>query len=92
MPSDFEELIRQQGARIRWYLAPILFAVVLSMLGGSHDRTGSYAPGPMGWALLAISAAVAAFAYGFCQWEIRRTLDPLLSRLKGLYAELIGGG
>jgi len=31
-----------------------------------------------------------AFAYWFCQREIRRTLGPLLSRLKGLYAELIG--
>jgi hypothetical protein len=75
-----------------WYLAPIMSTVVLSMLGGSHDRTGSYAPGPMGWALLATCAAVAAFAYWLCQWEIRRTLDPLLSRLKGLYAELIGSG
>jgi hypothetical protein len=73
-----------------WYLAPIMFAVVLSTLGGSHDKTGSYAPGAMGWALLATSAAVCAFTYWFCRREIRKTLDPLLSRLKGLYAELTG--
>ena len=75
-----------------WYLAPIVSTVVLSMLGGSHDKTGSYAPGPMGWALLAMFAAVTAFVYWFCQREIRRTLDPLLSRLRGLYAELMGNG
>ena len=76
---------------VAWYLAPMMFAVVLSGLGGSHDKTGSYAPGPMGWALLATCVALSAFAYWWCRREIQTKLDPLLSRLKGLHAELIGG-
>lgn len=73
-----------------WYLAPMMSAIVLSMLGGSHDRTGTYAPGPMGWKLFATLATVFALTYWLGQWEIRRTIDPLLSRLKRLHTELIG--
>lgn len=74
-----------------WYLAPIMSVVVLSMLGGSHDKTGSYAPGPVGWALLATCAAMYVFTYWFCRREIRTTVDPLLGRLKELHSELTGG-
>ena len=74
---------------VAWYLAPMMLAVALSGLGGSHDKTGSYAPGPMGWALLATCIALSAFAYWWCRREIRTKLDPLLSRLKSLHAELI---
>jgi hypothetical protein len=73
-----------------WYLAPMLATVVLSTLGGSHDKTGSYAPGLVGWVLLGTCAALFAFVYWYCQREIRRKLDPLLARLKGLYTELTG--
>jgi hypothetical protein len=72
-----------------WYLAPLLATVVISNLGGSHDRTGSYVPGPGGWVLLGTCVVLFAFVYWYCQREIRRKLDPLLARLKHLYAELL---
>jgi hypothetical protein len=75
---------------VAWYLAPMMCAVVLSGLGGSHDKTGGYAPGPVGWVLFATCVALFAFVYWLCRREIRKKLDPLLSRLKRLHAELIG--
>jgi hypothetical protein len=74
---------------VAWYLAPMMCAVVLSGLGGSHDKTGSYAPGTMGWALLVTCVALFAFVYWRCRREIQTKLDPLLSRLKRLHADLI---
>jgi hypothetical protein len=75
---------------VAWYLAPMMSVVALSMLGGSHDKTGSYAPGPIGWVLFAVCAAAFVFVYWYVQRGIRTTLDPLLSRLKKLHAELVG--
>ena len=73
-----------------WYLAPTLFAVILSMLGSSHDKTGNYSPGPVGWVLLAICTALFAFVSWFCLRQIHTKVDPLLRRLQALHAELVG--
>jgi hypothetical protein len=74
-----------------WLLAPMLAVNLLVTLGGSHDRTGSYAPGLTGWVIYAVHVALFAFVYWFCRREVRRTIDPLVMRLKSLHRELVDG-
>jgi hypothetical protein len=91
---EIERMEKQQslwGNVGAWLLAPMLAVNLLVTLGGSHDRTGSYAPGLTGWVIYAVHVALFAFVYWVCRREVRRTIDPLLMRLKSLYRELIDG-
>ena len=72
-----------------WYIAPMLFAVILSTLGGHHDTTGSYAPDRILWVLLSVQVSLFALVHWLCRREVRKTIDPLLSRLKALYSDLM---
>ena len=72
-----------------WYVAPMLCAIILSTLGGHHDTTGSYNPDRMLWALLCIQVLLFALVQRLCRREVRKTIDPLLSRLKALYSDLM---
>jgi hypothetical protein len=74
-----------------WLLAPMMAVNLLVTLGGSHDKTGSYAPGLAGWVIYGVHVALFAFVYWFCRREVRRTIDPVLLRLKSLYRELVDG-
>jgi hypothetical protein len=71
-----------------WYVAPMLCAIILSALGGHHDTTGSYIPDRMLWMLLSVQVSLFALVQWLCRREVRKTIDPLLSRLKALYSDL----
>lgn len=93
LESEIEQVEKQKklghGVGV-WFLAPMLFAIVLQSLGGYHDRTGSYAPDVHLWVYYAMCVAAYTFTYWLCRREISRKFDPLLSRLKRLHRELVG--
>jgi hypothetical protein len=70
MPSDFDQLVRQHGARIR------RIALRYAASGAVDD-------------FYSVWLAMCALVYWLCRREITRKFDPLLSRLKGLYRELV---
>jgi hypothetical protein len=73
-----------------WYLLPMMGAVVLSTLGGHHDKAGSYIPDAMLWTMYAVHAGLFGFVYWLCRHETKRKVDPLLASLQGIYSELVG--
>jgi membrane protein implicated in regulation of membrane protease activity len=93
--SEIEQIEKQSrlGSGVgSWFLAPMLLAIVLSSLGGYHDRTGSYVPNLSLWVYYVVCLAVYALTYWLCRRETSNRLDPLLARLKGLHRELVGNG
>ena len=74
-----------------WYPIPMMGAVVLSTLGGNHDKSGSYVPDHTLWTIYAVHAGLFGFVYWLCRHETKRKVDPLLASLRGIYAELVGG-
>jgi hypothetical protein len=90
---EIEKLEKQQKLMNRvayWFLLPMLIANGISLLGGPHTRTGSLVPDTPGLAIF----ASCALAYGFTYWvvrrEVKRKLDPVLTRLRQLHADLLG--
>jgi hypothetical protein len=93
LESEIEQLEKQKklGRGVgSWFLAPMLPALVLSSLGGYHDRTGSYIPGPSLWLYYLACAAGYGLTYWLCRREAEKSLAPLLARLKSLHRELVG--
>jgi hypothetical protein len=93
--SEIEQIEKQSrlGSGVgSWFLAPMLLAIVLSSLGGYHDRTGSYVPNLSLWVYYVVCSAAYALTYWLCRRETSKRLDPLLTRLKGLHRELVGNG
>ena len=93
--SEIEQIEKQSrlGSGVgSWFLAPMLLAIVLSSLGGYHDRTGSYVPNLSLWVYYVVCLAMYALTYWLCRRETSKRLDPLLARLKGLHRELVGNG
>jgi membrane protein DedA with SNARE-associated domain len=92
LESEIEYLERQKklgydaGSR---FLAPMLPAIVLLSLGGYHDQTGSYAPGPSLWVYYLVCVVVYGLTYWLCRREAERSLGPLLTKLKSLHRELV---
>jgi hypothetical protein len=90
---EIERLEKQRNLYNRvgvWLLAPMSVFIVLSTLGRHHDLTGGYLPDLFAWThFYSVWLAMCALVYWLCRREITRKFDPLLSRLKGLYRELV---
>lgn len=92
LETEIERLERQRklgSGVVSWLLAPMAPALLLLSLGGYHDRTGSYVPNASLWAYYIVCIAVFALTYWVCHREAARSVDPLLSRLRGLHHELV---
>lgn len=93
LETEIERLERQRklgSSVVSWFLAPMVPALLLLSLGGYHDRTGSYVPNASLWTYYMVCMAVYVLTYWVCHREATRSVDPLLSRLKGLHRELVG--
>lgn len=91
LESEIEYLEKQKklGYDVgSWFLVPMLPAIILLSLGGYHDRTGSYTPGPSLWVYYLVCVAVYGVTYWLCRREAEKSLGPLLTKVKSLHREL----
>ena len=89
---EIEKLEKQRRLMNRvgyWFLLPMLIASWVSLLGGSHARTGSLIPDASGMAVFASCILVYGFTYWFVRRETKRKWDPVLARLQRLHADLL---
>jgi hypothetical protein len=93
LETEIERLEKQRNLYNKvgaWLLAPMSVFIVLSTLGRHHELTGSYIPGLFAWThFYSVWLALCVLVYWLCRREIRKTIDPLLLRLKGPYRELV---
>ena len=90
---EIEKLEKQHKLMSRvgyWFLLPMLIANGLSSLGGYDVRTGNHVAGTSGWVLFATCCVLYGFTYWFVRHELKRKWDPVLARLRGLHADLVG--
>jgi hypothetical protein len=90
---EIEKLEKQQKLMNRvgyWFLLPMLVANGISLLGGPHTRTGSSVPDTPGLVIFATCALTYGFTYWVVRREVKRKLDPVLTRLRQLHADLLG--
>jgi hypothetical protein len=90
---EIEKLERQHRLMSRvgyWFLLPMLIANGLSSLGGYDVRTGNHVAGASGWVLFAVCCVLYGFTYWLVRHELKRKWDPILARLRGLHADLVG--
>ena len=90
---EIEKLEKQHRLMSRvgyWFLLPMLIANGLSTLGGYDVRTGNHAAGAVGWVLFATCCVLYGFTYWYVRYELKRKWDPVLARLRGLHADLVG--
>lgn len=90
---EIEKLEKQRRLMNRvgyWFLLPMLFANGIALLGSQHARTGSLAADASGMAVFASCGLVYGFTYWLVRREVRRKWDPVLVRLQGLHADLVG--
>jgi hypothetical protein len=88
---EIEKLERQHRIADRvavWFLLPSAPPMLLLTLGGQHLRTGSYVPSAQLWAYYAVWAALFLTTCWLQRREARRKFEPLLARVRQLYAEL----
>lgn len=90
---EIEKLEKQRRLMNRvgyWFLLPMLIANGISLLGGNHARTGSLVPDASGMAIFASCVLAYGFTYWLVRRETKRKWDPVLARLQGLHADLVG--
>ena len=90
---EIEKVEKQQRLMNRvgyWFLLPMLIANGISVFGGNHARTGSLVPDASGMAIFATCCLLYGFTYLYVRWETKRKLDPFLTRLRQLHADLLG--
>jgi hypothetical protein len=90
---EIEKLEKQHRLMSRvgyWFLLPMLIANGLSSLGGYDVRTGNHAAGAVGWVMFATCCVLYGFTYWYVRHELKRKLGPVLARLRGLHADLVG--
>ena len=93
LEREIETLCRQTSLLLNvgyWFLLPMFVTIVITSILGQHERTGSYLPNAILWALYVASLFISALAIWLCRREATRTFMPLLSRLQELHRDLVG--
>jgi hypothetical protein len=92
LESEIEQLEKQEKLAYSvgsWFLAPMLPAIVFLSLGGYHDRTGSYVPDLSLSVYYLACIAVYGLTFWLCRREAKRSLGPLLTKLRRLHRALV---
>ena len=90
---EIEKLEKQHRLMNRvgyWFLLPMLIANGLASLGGYDVGAGDHVAGATGWVMFATHGVLYGFVYWFVRHELKRKWDPVLVRLRGLHADLVG--